>query len=698
MLTATAADVSLTAIDTQLPPPGPVRLDATLGVADGKVTMRSFDLGSAPALVGRAPTSRRARSGVEGDRHAPRLPPRPGQRRARTGTWDVTATSDAEGVSLSWEERPTTSVSPGAADLSKMKIGILGRGSFLAFRPVLDAERCACLGRRRGVLTIAARAGASCRSRSVARPAKARLAPARSCRQCQTRCDHPPERSRHRTEALRGGERPSPGPTDVAAPVDVDIALSRDPTGVIQGLWRPTVIWQTSASRWRDVFADRDGLAVPTFQGQWASVVLNVADLAITRTRRSGRARSADRALAGCSTLSAPDLAGSLDLEITAADIPPDKQAALRSRRRRLVTVTMQARGTEQRHHVDSLPRPEGDRRDPLNTGHHRRDAHRRRHERCGRHQPRHGDSQWQQTRTGRCTPGHGSRTDASMRGKVEPDGNDIPGRPRFGDGIRDYLSPDSTDPPAHCRFAHIPGSDQFRLGGGRAVGARHDRPIASDLQLELSALPLSLIDTVAPGNQSRWDGAGENPGSWRHGHTAGRRDLQRHGRALSSSGCRADSSPVGPGIGRGFEQPGERRCSLVSRRRDQPHAQGKATIPSGAGPLSGSATVTGTIDVAPFASLLGNDLRNITGTLRPNLTLDLSGSRISGGGGIDFTNGAVALPESGMRLSGGEGRIALQGDTVQVQRPRSRPDLWNSIRDRHRPLDAAGRGPFTFR
>ena len=96
---------------------------------------------------------------------------------------------------------------------------------------------------------------------------------------------------------------------------------------------------------------------------------------------------------------------------------------------------------------------------------------------------------------------------------------------------------------------------------------------------------------------------------------------------------------------------------------------KGTATLPRGAAPLAGSASIAGTIDVAPFAPLLGNDIRNITGTLRPNLTLEIAGSRITGTGTIEFAGGAVALPESGLRLSGGEGRLVLQGDILQVQR-----------------------------
>src|SRR6266850_1757364 len=80
------------------------------------------------------------------------------------------------------------------------------------------------------------------------------------------------------------------------------------------------------------------------------------------------------------------------------------------------------------------------------------------------------------------------------------------------------------------------------------------------------------------------------------------------------------------------------------------------------------SVAVTGAIDLAPFAPLFGNQIRNVAGTLRSNLTVEIAGPKISGAGTIDFANGALSFPEIGLRLSGGAGRLVLQGDTVQLQ------------------------------
>jgi translocation and assembly module TamB len=58
-----------------------------------------------------------------------------------------------------------------------------------------------------------------------------------------------------------------------------------------------------------------------------------------------------------------------------------------------------------------------------------------------------------------------------------------------------------------------------------------------------------------------------------------------------------------------------------------------------------------------------------VSGRLRPNLSVSVDGTRITGTGAIDFEGGALTMPEAGLKLSGGQGRFVLQGDTLQVQR-----------------------------
>jgi len=96
---------------------------------------------------------------------------------------------------------------------------------------------------------------------------------------------------------------------------------------------------------------------------------------------------------------------------------------------------------------------------------------------------------------------------------------------------------------------------------------------------------------------------------------------------------------------------------------------KGQATLPQGRAALAGNATIGGTADIAPFAPLAGNSIRGLSGTLRPNLTFEIAGSRVTGSGTVDLSNAALAMPEAGLRLGNGEARLALQGDTVQIQR-----------------------------
>src|SRR5262245_2985017 len=84
--------------------------------------------------------------------------------------------------------------------------------------------------------------------------------------------------------------------------------------------------------------------------------------------------------------------------------------------------------------------------------------------------------------------------------------------------------------------------------------------------------------------------------------------------------------------------------------------------------PLAGTVSVTGPLDIAPFAPLAGNQVRNVAGTLQTNLTFEIAGPKVTGAGSIDFQTGALNFPEMGLRLSGGTGRVVLQGDTVQLQ------------------------------
>ncbi len=74
--------------------------------------------------------------------------------------------------------------------------------------------------------------------------------------------------------------------------------------------------------------------------------------------------------------------------------------------------------------------------------------------------------------------------------------------------------------------------------------------------------------------------------------------------------------------------------------------AQGQGDAPSGSAPLSDRFRQR-PIDAAPFAPLLGNDIRNVTGTLRPDLTLNIATTRSRAAARSLLPMPRLSLPES---------------------------------------------------
>ncbi len=99
--------------------------------------------------------------------------------------------------------------------------------------------------------------------------------------------------------------------------------------------------------------------------------------------------------------------------------------------------------------------------------------------------------------------------------------------------------------------------------------------------------------------------------------------------------------------------------------------AKGKAAIPYGKAPLVATLSLSGSITwlLAPFSPALGTGVRNIEGTLRPNLTLALDGNKITGTGTILLDGASIYLPASGMRLTGGQAALSVQGDSLRLEK-----------------------------
>ncbi len=208
-----------------------------------------------------------------------------------------------------------------------------------------------------------------------------------------------------------------------------------------------------------------------------------------------------------------------------------------------------------------------------------------------------------------------------------------------------------------------------LRVGAGRVALRGALDPAASDMQIDIAGLPLTLIDTFAPGTglegtlqaKVRATGAMAAPRLEASYTATGVRVRRPDAALIPSLSLQGTGSLVG--------QQASLDARLAAGGNTNLSIKGTATLPRGAGPVAAKIALGGSIDIAPFAPLLGNDIRNVTGRLRPELSITVNGTQISGTGAVDFEGGAVAMPDAGLKLSNGQGRLVLQGDTLQVQR-----------------------------
>lgn len=403
------------------------------------------------------------------------------------------------------------------------------------------------------------------------------------------------------------------------------------------------------------------GIVVPSFQGRWASAVLDVADFAVTAARTSGHAQLRMARLQELSALIGTDLAGSLDAEVRADRDSPSGRLDVRLqgadlRSGELAIGMLDLAGT-----ID----------DPAGIA--ATDATLKTSRVVGAAGIGALNGTFKGDRNGLdiTLQATGPLTSANILARASLASEQIhialsrlDGR---HEGIPIALAAPTRVTIAGARIAIAPAS--LRLGGGRLNLRGTLDPVASDLAVELAALPLSLIDAFAPG--TGLDGALQAKlrlqgpmGAPRIDatYTASNLRLRRPDAALLPA-----LSLQGTGSLVGRQASVDARLGAGGATRLALKAS--AILPQGAAALSAKATLSGTLDAAPFAPLLGTDIRSVAGTLRPDLTLEIRGDTITGSGTVDLTGGAVALPESGLRLSGGQGRLVLQGETLQVQR-----------------------------
>ena len=661
-----ADDLVLAALDPRLPPTGKVALAARLAVQPGTILVESLDLGA--PLVSLKGSGAYAMATRTADAKAsvalPSLAPwsaLAGQPLSGGATVDLTARSVAGDLTLGWQGTLDKLATPGVpADLLAPAIGLAGSASLKAddswaltgLRVTGESGTLDVSGHGRGadgtvelVLDLP-RLGVLRSDVDGAVAVKASIG-----------FGHATElKVNAELRDLRRGPLVS-RQLSLAATAKLDAAGAAEGTLEAGGDLAGRPLSMTGRFS-RDAAG---GLVVPSFQGHWASAVLDVADLVVTEARSSGHARLKMAELHDLSDLLGSALAGSLDAEVSAAPGSPTGRLDVRVhgsdlRGEGLAIGTLDLSGT-----IDD---PAGIARTDLTL----------KTSRVGGAAGISGlDGTFKGDRNGLdvALQATGARTSGTLAARVEPLGEQIRiALSRFDarhEGIPVALAAPVRVTIAGPRISIDPAT--LRLGGGRLAVRGVIDPVASDLSLELAALPLSLLDALAPGTgldgtlqaRLRLQGAMDAP-RIDATYTASNLRLRRKDTALLPA-----LSLQGTGTLNGRQATVD--AVLSSGGATRLVLKGSATLPQGAAALTATAALSGVLDVAPFAPLLGNDIRGVAGTLRPNVTVEIGGGKVGGSGTVDLGGGALAFPESGLRLSGGEGRLLLQGETLQVQR-----------------------------
>jgi translocation and assembly module TamB len=266
----------------------------------------------------------------------------------------------------------------------------------------------------------------------------------------------------------------------------------------------------------------------------------------------------------------------------------------------------------------------------------------------------------------------NGAITNANLVARIEPSPGEIKvALQRFDgryQGIPIGLNGQTKAVVAGARVTIDPTA--LRVGGGTVRVAGVVDPAASNLNVDIAGLPLSLVDNFAPGSgvegtlsgKAQINGALANP-------------RMQASYSLSGVRIKRPETALLPALAlQGTASMADQRAALDARLSAGGNTnvtiKGNGAIPQGNAPPAFKVSINGAIDLAPFSPALGLSVRNVTGTLRPNLDLTI-GNTIAGSGTIALANATMTMPDAGLKLSGGEGMISLQGETLQIQRLR---------------------------
>jgi translocation and assembly module TamB len=408
---------------------------------------------------------------------------------------------------------------------------------------------------------------------------------------------------------------------------------------------------------------DAEGsLSVPTFEGHWASAAIDIANLAITKTSTTGSGHVSMTRLQDLAAVNGMDLGGSINL-----DIATDQQAA--------GTVRGKLRGQGLRSGGIGITTLEADTTvsDPLG-----RAATKATGTLSGLSGiadigrlavTMNGDRQALDV----TLQAAGVRTNGALTARIEPAGPEVRiALSRFNGRYGEIPVDLAATARARVSGAHVaidPAS--FQLGGSRVTLSGIVDPAASDLVIDIAGMPLAIIEAFAPGS-------GVSGALQAKLHLRGPLASPLIDATYNASGIkmrRPETMFLPPLAVTGTAAVAGRQASIDAKlsagTNSSLSVKGKGTLPQGRAPLSGSTSITGAIDLAPFAPLSGPTVQGVTGRLQSDLNFTVSGETITGGGTLNLTGAALNLPKTGLRLDHGEASLALHGNSLQIQRLR---------------------------
>lgn len=449
----------------------------------------------------------------------------------------------------------------------------------------------------------------------------------------------------------------------VAERLALDTAVTAAASGAVSGTLEAvgTVQGQPLTLAGRYAHEAAGGLSVPSLQGRWSNAVLDITDLAVGEAHTTGRARLDIAELKEVAALAEAGMRGKLQAEVTADPAAPAGRLDIKVIGSDLVAGGLAARTFDLSGHVDD---PAGVAATDLNlvaTG----------LGNAGGVSTLRATAKGDRTAIDVTAQASGAELAGNLVAKVEPTGEQIKvALSKLTGRWRDI--PVALNTPTKATVAGqriVVDPTSLRVGSGRVALRGALDPVASDMAIELAGLPLAMIETVAPGAglegmlQAKLRATGPMAAPRiEANYTATGLRLRRPDAALLPA-----LSLQGTGTLMGQQASLDAR--LAAGAGSNLSVKGTARLPQGAAPLKSTVTIGGVLDIAPFAPLLGNDIRGVTGRLRPAISVSVDGARITGTGAIDFEGGNVALLESGLRLSHGQGRFVLQDDMVQIQR-----------------------------